>query len=304
MIDDTSSTTGGGTAHQHAPAAAATRTRADRHDVRRVDEPTAATAQTRFTPDQAARVLHRAIALESDRRERLAADLTLDELVEIGTEIGLDGHDVVTAAALERFDPGPDRGGIVMRLAGPPVIAGQRIVHGAEREISARVEEWVRVQHCMRVRYRDGDETHWEPTGGILGSIRRGARQVAGEPVIDGLAGITTRVSPAGAGRFAVGVEFDPGSRERTFAQAGTIGAMLAVAGVATGVLFTPLAYLAVPLGLAVAAGVVVARRRTVKAAEREIQRLMSGVGNGERPVSAFDAMRGRLRGPRSPRSR
>jgi len=252
--------------------------------------------EPRFTPDQATRVLHRAIALESERIRRVDEDMSLQQLIDVGDEIGLSEADIRTAAALEWFDAPPDRGGVVLRAAGAPVARAQRVVDRDHRQVGRQVEEWVRVAHCMKVRYRDGDAVRWEPTGGLLGGIRRGARHIAGETVIDGLEGITTRVSPIGDGRTAVSVEFDPGSRERTLSQAGVAGGALVGAGVVGGLAVTAAAALLVPLGLVVGIGIIAARRRTLDASQREIQRLMSGVAHGERPPTALDAVRRRLR--------
>lgn len=256
----------------------------------------ASSDERRFTPDQAARVLHRAIALESDRIHRVSDEMSLRELIDLGEEVGLTEWDVRTAAALEPWDARPERGGALLRAAGAHAAREQRVVDGDHHRVGRLVDEWVRVAHCMRVHSRDESTVRWEPAAGIVGSVRRGARQMAGETVIDGLRGITTRVTPIGDGRCAVAVEFDPGSRERSVAQAIVAGGGLAVAGTVGGILATGLAFLAVPLGVVLAGGVLASRRRTLVASEREITRMMSAVAADERPPRALDAVRGRMR--------
>ncbi len=252
--------------------------------------------EQRFTPDQAARALQRAVTLNHERLDSAAADMSLNELLELGREIGLSSEDVRTAAAMERFDDFTDRAHRVVRVAGPVVASGQRVVDGEHDDVARRLDEWVRVAHCMKVRERDRDATHWEPAAGLAGSLMRGARSIAGEPALEGVKGITTRVAPVGDGRCVVRVEVDPGSRSRAWYEALGAGGAIGVAGVAAAVVTTPLWLLLVPVGAVATTGMVINRRRKAAEAEREIQRLMSGVAHGDRPPSALDAVRGRVR--------
>ncbi|MCB0881974.1 MAG: hypothetical protein KDC33_07125 [Thermoleophilia bacterium] len=252
--------------------------------------------EPRFTPDQAARALQRAVTLNAERLDRTASDLSLEDLIELGREIGIGEEDVRTAAAVERLGSEPDRGGRLVRAAGPRVAEGHEVVDAPAARVAPLLEEWVRVAHCMKVRAREGGATHWEPAAGLAGSLLRGARSIAGESVLEGIQGITTRVEPVGDGRCVVRVDLDPGSRGKALGRAGVVGGGIAVAGVVGAVALAPLWILAVPVGAATAAGIVATRRRRAAAAEREIQRLMSGVVYGDRPPSALDAMRGRMR--------
>lgn len=250
--------------------------------------------EPRFTPDQAARALHRAVEQQVERRETSAIDMSLDDLIAMAREIGVSEDDIRTAAAMERFAPAAGAGRM-LRLAGAESASIRRVVDGTPADVTQRLEEWVRVAHCMKVRDRDHDATHWEPAGGIAGSLLRGARSLAGEPALEGVRAITTRVAVVDDTRAVVQVDVDPGSRGRALAEAGGTGGAIALGGVALAFV-TPLGLVAVPAGIATAIAMLVHRRRRVAQAEREIQRLMSGVAHGDRPPRAIDAMRGRLR--------
>ncbi len=251
--------------------------------------------EPRFTPDQAARALHRAVERQVERRETSAVDMSLDELVAMAREIGVSEDDIRTAAAMERFTPAGVRDRRMLRLAGAATASGHRVVDGEPADVARRLEEWVRVAHCMKVRDRDTDSTHWEPAGGIAGSLLRGARSLAGEPALEGVRAITTRVAAVDGSRAVVHVDVDPGSRGRALAEAGGTGAAIALGGVALAFV-TPFGLVAIPAGAATAIAMLIHRRRRIATAEREIQRLMSGVAHGDRPPRAIDAMRGRLR--------
>lgn len=254
-----------------------------------------ARADERFTPDQAAAALRRALDVSQERHELGVDDMSLEELVKLGREIGISADDVRVGAALERLGEAPDRGSWLERVAGPPVASESRVVSGSAQEVRDLIEEWVRVAYCMQLRDRRGDTARWEPAGGLAGAIRRGARSLVGEPVDDDLTGMTTRVAELDGNRTAVALEVEPGPRGRTVAAGIGAGVLVALLGLGLAGLTSPLALLAIPVGAGVAAATMIARRRRVAAAERAIARVMSGVAHGERPQTAIEMIRGRV---------
>lgn len=251
--------------------------------------------ESRFSPDQATRALHRAVELTDQRLELSSEDLTLTELVAIGREIGLAEDDVRLAAALEQMGDHPDRANWLMRLAGPPAVSAQQVVSGAPGEVAELLERWVRVAHCMKPSGRDGTGIRWVPAAGMVGSVQRGIRSIVGEPAVDGIVAMTTHVAPIDDGRSVVRLEADLGSRTGTMAAA-TATSGLVTLGAAAAVLLSPLALAAIPVGLAAAAAIIGARRGNAAAADRAIARVVSGVAHRDLPPTALDAVRGRLR--------
>lgn len=251
--------------------------------------------EPRFSPDQAARAIHRAMTMQPPRVEAVgAADMTLEDLIAVGADLGLTESDVRAAAALERVAAPPPAKGLAGRVGGPRLVQADEIVATPSQDAAALLDEWVRVAHCMRVVRHSPDGTHWQPAGGIAGSLLRGARSIAGEPTMKGIREITTRVATVDEERSVVSVVVDPGSGKGALAGAGAGGAAIAVAVVATAVMWSPLLLVVLPFAAVPVVGVVIDRRQRIATAEREIQRLMSGVAHGEHPPTAMDAMRGR----------
>ncbi len=253
-------------------------------------------SEARFSADQAARALHRAVALTDERLDVHGDDLTLDQLVAIGQEIGIAEDDVRLAATLEWLGDRPDRAPWLVRLAGPDTVSGQQVVSGASGEVTELLERWLRVAHCMKVSRRDGGGVRWEPAAGVVGTLQRGVRSIVGEPVMDGISGMTTQVAEIGVDRTVVRVEADLGSRGATIAAATAASGLLTLGAVAGALLLSPFALLAVPVGLGAAVAIVASRRNTAAAADRAIGRMLSGVAHRDLPPTAIDAMRGRLR--------
>jgi hypothetical protein len=132
------------------------------------------------------RVLARAAELQAASGEPSEAHdaLTEAQVVELGREVGLSPALMQQALAEERarIAPGrPSDTGIAHSLFGASRVGAQRVVPGTPARLLDLLDRWMQRDELLRsVRVRP-DARVWEPTRGLVGSLRRafGSRDYA-----------------------------------------------------------------------------------------------------------------------------
>ena len=103
------------------------------------------------------------------------AELTEEQLVELGREVGLSPQHLRQAIAEERTRVAvPDEGGVVASWFGPASVSASRTVRGTSERVLAATDRWMQREECLQVKRRFSDRITWEASRDFLGRIKRG----------------------------------------------------------------------------------------------------------------------------------
>lgn len=120
------------------------------------------------------RVLRRAGELQAQAAEP-GEEMTEEQLIDLGTEVGLSTEYVRQAIAEERtrvnVDEDHTRAG---RWIGPAMVSARRVVPGTPTDVLAALDRRMQRDECLQVKRRFGDRVVWEARRDLLGNIRRG----------------------------------------------------------------------------------------------------------------------------------
>ena len=129
------------------------------------------------TLDRAAleRVLQRAAELQAHAGD-VPDEMTEDELVALGQEVGLTPETMRQAIAEERTRvalPESEQG-LAARMFGPGSASAARAVNGTPAVVLRSVDDWMQREECLKVKRRFTDRITWEPRRDFLGNVKRG----------------------------------------------------------------------------------------------------------------------------------
>lgn len=204
------------------------------------------------------RVLARAAELQSATGEPVESteSLTEAQVLELGREVGLSPMHLQQALAEERariVPAGAPDTGLARRLFGPSRVSAQRVVPGTPARLLELIDRWMQRDELLRtVRVRP-DARVWEPTGGLVGSLRRAfsgrdyALFRAGE--------ISATVVPVDTSTTLVRLEADYGALRSSLGQHTVSGAVVGSGVAALALVFAT----AIPAAIAVLPGVAIA---------------------------------------------
>src|SRR5690242_6500992 len=120
------------------------------------------------------RILKRAGELQVSAADP-SEDMTEEQLIALGQEVGITPQHLRQAIAEERTRPAlPDEPGLTDRWVGPSAVSARRVVRGSREQLLARLDEWMRREECLQVKRRLADRVVWEPRRDFLGNIKRG----------------------------------------------------------------------------------------------------------------------------------
>ena len=121
------------------------------------------------------RVLQRAAELQA-RAGDVPDEMTEDELVALGQEVGLTPETMRQAIAEERTRVAlpESEHGLAARLFGPGSASAARTVNGTPAVVLRAVDEWMQREECLKVKRRFADRITWEPRRDFLGNVKRG----------------------------------------------------------------------------------------------------------------------------------
>lgn len=121
------------------------------------------------------RVLQRAAELQAHGGD-VPDEMTEDELVALGKEVGLTPETMRQAIAEERTRvalPETEQG-VAAKLFGPGSASAARTVNGTPADVLRSVDEWMQREECLKVKRRFTDRITWEPRRDFLGNVKRG----------------------------------------------------------------------------------------------------------------------------------
>ena len=119
------------------------------------------------------RIIQRAAELQTADRD-IAEELTPDQVLALGKEVGIPGRYLQQALLEERtrlVAPAPS--GAWERLAGPGQVAAQRTVQGTVAGVEKALSDWMEEKELFCVQRRQPGRVTWEPLGGIAAAVRR-----------------------------------------------------------------------------------------------------------------------------------
>jgi hypothetical protein len=235
------------------------------------------------------RVIQRAAELQTADRE--IENLTSDEVMALGREVGIPGRYLQQALLEERtriVTAGPE--GVVERLTGPAQVTAQRVVRGEQEAIEHALIRWLEQHELFTVQRHQPGRIAWEPIGGLQAAIRRATAAAGGSrrPMMlgraDGLAATLVGLEPG----FCHVSLMATARKARGEALGGS--AALATAGVAgTSVLvalgaFLPLALLPAPVAIGLGYGLLRRYRPVVSRIQLGLERALDHLEQGSAP--------------------
>jgi uncharacterized membrane protein len=239
------------------------------------------------------RIIQRAAELQAAERD-IGDGLTEQELLALGHDVGIPAPYLKRALLAEQTRSAvPEVHGVVGWLAGPALLAAERVVAGEAGAVDRALTVWMEREESLQVKRRHSDRTTWEPRVGAFASIQR-ALGVGGKSfALARATEIATQVSQLEPGfchvRLVANVRGPRAQRLWTAVGLGVIGAALAAVMPVLGAL-APWAL--VPAVATWAAAVAVARRhrseneRIDVALEQVLDRLERGEIRPEHQVA------------------
>ena len=253
--------------------------------------PPAPLTRTSAPLDRAAleRVLARAAELQGESGEPTEA-LSEEQILELGTEVGLSPQHLRQALAEERTRGGgpPPSSGLVARLLGAAVVSSTRTVPGTPASTLERLDDWMQREECLRVKRHFPDRIVWEARQGFFDAVRRGLNVGGRGYALSRAHEVGATVVAVDGERSLVRLDADLGTHRSAVAGQGatlaTLGAVSSAAAVLLGVLL-PVAV--VPAVAAGAIGYFQARSRhaaTLTRAQLALEQVLDRLERGELP--------------------
>lgn len=223
-----------------------------------------------------------------------SSELSEEQLVELGTEVGLSPHHLRQALAEERTRVAlPDEGGVATRWFGPASVSASRTVRGTAEKVLAATDRWMLREECLQVKRRFADRVTWEARRDFLGSIKRGFNLGGRGYALTKADEVGATVVPVDDGRVLVRLDATLQSSRRTVATwtgvvvggvvasavgvvglAAVMGGSLVIAGL-TGSVWTL-------AGGAVGMGVSRAHRRQLARMQLALEQILDQLEHGE----------------------
>ena len=119
------------------------------------------------------RIIQRAAELQTADRD-IAEELTPDQVLALGREVGIPGRYLQQALLEERTRvAAPQPSGAWERLVGPDRAVAQRAVPGTVAAVETELMEWMEEKELFCVQRRQPGRITWEPLGGVAAAVRR-----------------------------------------------------------------------------------------------------------------------------------
>jgi hypothetical protein len=248
-------------------------------------------AQRSLPLDRAAleRVLARAAELQGETGEPAEA-LSEQQIVELGTEVGLSAQHLRQALAEERTRVGEpaQSSGVLTRLLGAATVSSTRIIAGPPTTTLAQLDEWMQREECLGVKRHFPDRIVWEARQGFFDTLRRGLNVGGRGYALARAHEVAATVVPVDGDRSLVRLDADLGTHRSAVAGQGatlaTLGALSSGAAVVLGIML-PVAV--VPAVAAGAIGYYQARSRhaaTLTRAQLALEQVLDRLERGEMP--------------------
>jgi hypothetical protein len=203
------------------------------------------------------RVLARAAELQAGTGEP-SDELTDEQIVELGKEVGLSSENLRLALAEERtrLAMRPESSGLGARLYGEASLSASRTVNGAPREVLALLDAWMQREECLQVKRQFDERIVWEAQRGLVSTARRVLNVHGRSYALSQAHEVAATVVPLESNRVLVRLDADF-SNTRSDVTRGTVGlSALGAASSGAVVVVGRAVPLAVPAALVVGAAV------------------------------------------------
>lgn len=118
------------------------------------------------------RILQRATELQAAERDP-GHDLTADELLALGKEVGLPQRYLQQAMLEERARVDTGEGGLIANLAGAAGATAQRVIQGSAEGVQADLIRYLDEHEMLIVQREQQGAVLWEPVKGFQAAVRR-----------------------------------------------------------------------------------------------------------------------------------
>jgi hypothetical protein len=223
------------------------------------------------------RVLARAAELQAaagDDADTARENLTEGQLVELGREVGLSPAHIRQALAEERakIAPAPSAtgSGLAYQLFGANRVAVQRVLQGNPARLLETLDRWMQRDELLRLVRQRPDVHVWEPTRGLVGSLRRAFG--SGDFALFRANSISATVVPVEEGKVLVRLDADFSDLRGSMAKQTAIGAAGGTAATAAAIAINVM----IPVAIVPAIGITAlsyigSRRRQQYAVQRAL---------------------------------
>jgi hypothetical protein len=207
------------------------------------------------------RVLARASELQAGTGDR-GDELTDEQIVELGKEVGLAPEHLRQALAEERtrLAMSPEPRGLGARLYGEARLSASRTVSGTPRDILRQLEAWMSEEECLTVKRHFEERVVWEPQRGLLSSMKRAFNMGARSYALAQAHEVAATVVPVDGNRVLVRLDADFSSARSEVTQGSVAVSAFGVAATTGLAIFGAV----VPIALPVIAMVGIAAAPTV----------------------------------------
>ena len=238
-----------------------------------------------FDRSEVSAILGRAIEVAYQQRPMGEERLAVNDLAAIADEVGVSPSALVTALAEVRAGVDHDAGW-GERLVGPrKVWAISQLSHDEHAAVDS-VQRWLEVNHGLNAYVRSDGVVTAEPRGGLAAALGSGLRKLQGTGGLDRVRQVTAATASVDDSQSICLVADVSNKRNEAIVGGSAVaGGSMMFAGL-VGLLVTPVAFVALPVGAA--AGVMVARfthRQTTNQVAAQIEFTTEAVVRQERPV-------------------
>lgn len=246
------------------------------------------------------RVLSRASELQAGTGDS-PDELTEDQLIEVGKEVGLSPQHLRQALAEEqtRSILPETETGLAASLFGPSRISANRTVPGKADDVLGAIDVWMQRTELLIVKRHLADRIVWEPRHDFLVGIKRALRVGGRDYALSQAFEASATVVQVDDTRVHVGLDADFRTRRRQ--SAGQIAGSTVLGAASTGVLLLvgfATAFAVAPVILLPAAGFAGARAmqsRVVSRAQLALEQLLDRLERGEIGRRGADSLLGAI---------
>lgn len=126
------------------------------------------------------RIIQRAAELQTSERE-IGDNLTPDEVIALGKEVGIPGRYLQQALLEERTRlTTTSPAGIWEHFAGAADTTAHRVLRGQAGAAEQALLDWMETNELLCVQRRQAGRITWEPIGGVQAAIRRSTSAITG----------------------------------------------------------------------------------------------------------------------------
>jgi hypothetical protein len=238
----------------------------------------------RISRDALERIIKRAAELQAGDLET-GEEMTEQELLKLGAEVGIDGRFLRQALYEERAGAAPAERGALAKWVGPAQVGASRVVPGDREAVERALEQWMTEGEALTVKRRLPERTLWERQRGFFAEMRRGL----------GMGGKSYQLAKARDVAVAV-TQLEPGychvemladttpSRDAAASGGLAVASILIAGGIAGSALGAPLVVpvFAAAAGLASGAAIGAAHRRVAERTQLALEQVLDRLERGE----------------------